>query len=328
MPSTISPKEGAPAASPQTVPSRWYYSKNGKRRGPVSAAKLKDLLRTFEIAPDDRVIAHGMTEWKFPSEIQDLLVNAPEPAAVAPAEAMPAAPDPRPAIAIDDGLDDRFPTIPYYSAAGKLSPRAQGVLMDFPAPTGPAGESPLRDRHLTELRAAARHERALRQFNALCVILAWSSVVFFLLPTLLQMFFFSFGPMGPRGGSPITGMTPISTLFGLLLAKAVLVGVYFFAGRAALRARLWAPITVLSLACLQLIYIVYTTYQLLSRALTIFRSPWYFFSSGIFITLIPVLILIVILGIIIGVAVRATRAVPRFIDSPVWCQEALVVARA
>jgi hypothetical protein len=39
------------------------------------------------------------------------------------------------------------------------------------------------------------------------------------------------------------------------------------------------------------------------------------------------LIAVGVLGLLISLTIRALRAIPRFLNSPVWCQEALVAAR-
>lgn len=78
----------------------WYYARDNKQIGPVSAAELKRLATVHELKPEDLVWREGMTEWSLARNVRGLfeeeapatetVVKAIEPQAAPPA-AEPAA---------------------------------------------------------------------------------------------------------------------------------------------------------------------------------------------------------------------------------------------
>lgn len=50
----------------------WHYSKAGKQHGPVSAADLKALVKSGELAPTDLIWKEGLAEWKTAGSIKGL----------------------------------------------------------------------------------------------------------------------------------------------------------------------------------------------------------------------------------------------------------------
>ncbi len=70
----------------------WHYTKDGQKYGPLSAADLKALARSGQLAPTDMVWKAGMAEWKVASGVKGLFQTVtpvsspplPAPAAISP----------------------------------------------------------------------------------------------------------------------------------------------------------------------------------------------------------------------------------------------------
>ena len=61
---------------------KWYYARENKQMGPVSAAELKRLATTGELNPDDRVWRQGMGTWDAARNVPglfDIIVDPPPP---------------------------------------------------------------------------------------------------------------------------------------------------------------------------------------------------------------------------------------------------------
>lgn len=76
---------------------QWHYSSNGEQHGPVSAARLKELATSGELAPTDLVWKEGMADWKPAKSIKGLFPSQ------APASPAPPPPLPSPTAAPDAG---------------------------------------------------------------------------------------------------------------------------------------------------------------------------------------------------------------------------------
>jgi hypothetical protein len=50
----------------------WYYARNNKQAGPVSAVELRHLAAAGELSPDDLVWREGMTEWSAARNVRGL----------------------------------------------------------------------------------------------------------------------------------------------------------------------------------------------------------------------------------------------------------------
>jgi hypothetical protein len=225
---------------------------------------------------------------------------------------------PLPAIILDGagvaGVAAAAPaTIPYYNANTRLSPRARLVLRGFPRPTGPNEPSPLSDRNLGEFRAASQSDRAICQFGTLCNLLGLGTILFGVFPAILSFTSVGAAIQGPQRNSA-------AYQSGFLFGSLAFVMIYFGAGRAALKARLWGPLTVLVLLSLYGLLAAYGAWN-------VYQRSRYLFKSGNVYALIPALIAIGVLALLLTITIRAVRAVPRFLNAPVWCQEALVAAR-
>ncbi len=60
--------------SKNALPPQWYYSKNNKQQGPVSAEQLKQLAASGQLQPSDLVWKEGMGQWVEASRIKGLFV--------------------------------------------------------------------------------------------------------------------------------------------------------------------------------------------------------------------------------------------------------------
>lgn len=73
------------------APVEWYYAKNNKRCGPVSAPEMKRLAQTGELRPEDLVWREGVEDWMPARKVKGLFDDeAPAAATPAPARAKPA----------------------------------------------------------------------------------------------------------------------------------------------------------------------------------------------------------------------------------------------
>jgi hypothetical protein len=76
---------------------QWYYARNEKQFGPVSAGELKQLANAGDLAPDDLLWREGMEAWTTAINLRGLFeegaaVVAKDPIAVNPASLMPTPP--------------------------------------------------------------------------------------------------------------------------------------------------------------------------------------------------------------------------------------------
>src|ERR1051326_4300794 len=53
--------------------SDWYYEKNGKQEGPIQGSELAGLLKSGAVTPTTLVWTDGLAEWKWISDVADLL---------------------------------------------------------------------------------------------------------------------------------------------------------------------------------------------------------------------------------------------------------------
>jgi len=65
--------------------SQWYYSNNGRERGPVPMARLKELAAAGTVKASDLVWREGMEDWTPASGIEGLFPLTPPPVATPPA---------------------------------------------------------------------------------------------------------------------------------------------------------------------------------------------------------------------------------------------------
>jgi GYF domain 2 len=68
------------------MPDEWYYGKDGRQLGPVSASSLREMAANGQLKPADLVWTHGMSQWAPAGSTRGLF---PQPAAAAQAERQP-----------------------------------------------------------------------------------------------------------------------------------------------------------------------------------------------------------------------------------------------
>src|SRR5882724_3410067 len=62
----------------------WYIMRDQQRRGPATAAQLKQLATSGQIQPATLVWKEGMREWKTAGSVRGLFAVGPPPAPAAP----------------------------------------------------------------------------------------------------------------------------------------------------------------------------------------------------------------------------------------------------
>ena len=286
----------------------WYYAKNNQQFGPISAAQINELVESGQLSADDLVWKDGMTHWQAVSRARHLFegaaVSAVQPA-WGPASNAPSVPHP---AAVQGQPYGQPSAIGYYSVTSDISARTRQILRGFPAPTGPRGDWPLSDAHLAQLAEAERHRKAIRAFNGMCHVL----VLLCVLGTVGALMALLAAPSGRAARSPIL------MAGGGVLAVYVGLGVLFYiCGRAALKARIWGPITVCVFLTLGIVV-------LLGVGLMAMGSGSRVDQTG---TVILLFFLVLIGGALLWVNIRGMIAIPKFLASPVWAQEALVNAK-
>jgi hypothetical protein len=121
------------------MPDEWYYTQEGRGRGPVSEARLKELLDTGQLRPNDILWKEGITQ---KIKVESLFAAREQPEAPpAPAEAAPpAAPPP----AVPDWLGDVAGAEQARAAGRQLPPESQPLdwLKDVPPPRSPLPPPP------------------------------------------------------------------------------------------------------------------------------------------------------------------------------------------
>jgi TM2 domain-containing membrane protein YozV/ribosomal protein L12E/L44/L45/RPP1/RPP2 len=91
------------------VSQEWYYSVDGGRQGPISAAELKKLADAATIKPGDLVWKDGMADWVEAKSIKGLFGAKNGDAAAAQPQAAAASADERPSSRIRPRDDDDRP---------------------------------------------------------------------------------------------------------------------------------------------------------------------------------------------------------------------------
>jgi hypothetical protein len=268
---------------------QWYYARNNQQFGPISAARLLEMVDSGELSEDALVWREGMTHWQQAGRARRLFEAGPAVHAAAPP------PDP-------------LAQIGYYSATADMSSRTMQILRGFASPTGPRGDWPLSDAHLAQLAETERHRKAIRAFNGMCHVL----VLLCVLGTVGALMALLAAPSGR------TARNPMLVAGGGVLAVYLGLGVLFYiCGRAALKARIWGPITVCVFLTLGIVV-------LLGVGLMAIGSGSRVDQTG---TVILLFFLVLIGGALLWVNIRGMVAIPKFLASPVWAQEALVNAK-
>ena len=287
----------------------WYYAKNNQQFGPISAAQINELVESGQLSADDLVWKDGMTHWQAVSRARHLFegaaVSAVQPA-WGPASNAPSVPHP---AAVQGQPYGQPSAIGYYSVTSDISARTRQILRGFPAPTGPRGDWPLSDSHLAQLAEAERHRKAIRAFNNTCHALVLICVLLSVVGLLVLL-----ASGGRGGGAPRVVWMAGGGGLAFYLGMGAL---FFICGRAALKARIWGPITVSVLLTAGLLFLLFAAFMTMSSGP---RGD----AAG---TAIVMVFVLLIVGGLLWVSVRGIIAIPKFLNSPVWAQEALVNAK-
>jgi hypothetical protein len=272
--------------------SQWTYAQNGQQFGPVTSTQLKQLAAQGQLGGNDLVWREGMTEWAQAGTVKGLFAAREEP---------------RPVVADNSQPAEADSAIPYYSPTSGLSPRVRHTLQGYPPPTGQQDDWPLSDQHLSQLKETEKLRRQIRNcamlYNILCIIYTIAAAI------LLVAGLFTMGSSG-RGASFEGGF--VLAFSGVAVGLALLA---FFAKGATQRCRKWAPITFTVLFSLGgLLYLIDIFISLIAD-----RSD--------FGTTFGAVVGLLFAGAFIHMSVRALVAMPKFLASPVWAQEALVNAK-
>ncbi|HSI35451.1 MAG: DUF4339 domain-containing protein [Phycisphaerae bacterium] len=289
----------------------WYYSQGGQQIGPVTSQQMKDLAAGGQLSPNDLVWKDGMPEWTSAARVRGLFPGAGGGVATAaapqPGYAQPGAyAQPAPGNAdYAYAQQAQGGQIGYYSATSDINERTRRILANIPPVTGPRGDWPLSDHHLAQFAATEAYRKPIRGFNTMCRIM----MILFILSTVYFLIMLSvIGSRNLRGD-----LTPIMISVAVQIGLAVL---YPLAGSAAMRCRIWGPISIIVVNSLAAVLVMIGLIQMTTSS---FRIR----GEEILIMLIP----LVLIAILIVISVRALTHTSKFLNGPVWCVEAMINAR-
>jgi hypothetical protein len=281
---------------------QWFYARNGQRRGPIGIAEAQRLFAQGVIQPSDLAWSAGMPQWKPVGEIPALRSDADIASIpVAAIAAQPAATSPLPAAMAAPGA---ALTMGYYTSAMGIPHRATDNLRGHAAPRGDTGDWPLDDARFQQFVDAAKYRRkitsAAKLFN-LFLLLDIGFIIVLIFVLLFQ------SPLGKRANMSFTDILGQFFALGFFVGLALF---YYLAGRATMRSRRWAPLTM---------FIIF----MLGAA--------FYGAVGIGLIHDPNGVLGAIIGVIFMIAFavvswRSFAAIPRFLAQPAWCQEVIVKA--
>jgi hypothetical protein len=286
----------------------WYYAKDNEQLGPIAPSQLKILASSGQLSPDDLVWKEGMPEWQPAGKIKGLFAPGTTPAAAAPVAAARAAQYPVPQQ--QHGGAPPQSSIGYYNPTGGLGARTANILRGMPRPTGPQNDWPLSDHHLEQLKKAEEHRKPIRACASLLNLLFVLYLIASIIIVLAGVFTMNFAP-GGRNTAYAAGF-----MVGLGAAVVGLTVLAFFASRATTKCKMWGAITFLVLFCLGILL------NLVGMFMTMSTS-----TSGGGAEVFGAVISIILPAVFAFVCLKAVIAIPKFLASPVWCQEALVNAK-
>ncbi len=301
---------------------RWYYAKAGTndRQGPVAVEQVQEKLRTGELTGSDIVWRQGMPQWapigampEFGSAPRPIAPPLPPRAApVAQPMSAPAAPAPVQPLEGGGVAPTAVPhSVGYFTPGADMPMRARQNLAKFATPTGPLGDWPLNDGHVMQLAEAVKWRKRIIAASGL-------TRFFFLIYTLIAivMVCITVAMLVSSKNFARDGL-PMLIASAVIVPFAVLFG---FAGKAIRYCRSWGALVLAILCTLGLVVQVASLVlvQFAPRSGASSRSDGSELIGGA-------------IGLFIGIAIavvywRAYSATPKFLNSPVWCQEALAVA--
>ena len=294
----------------------WHYSRGNEQHGPVSSAQLKQMAAGGQLLPTDLIWKDGMPGWLAAGKIKGLFEGT---AAPAPARVTQPAPStaPPPAASTSESASPQpmgqpASPIEYYNPTGGVHTRVAKTMKGFPPATGLSSEWPLSEVQLAQLKEAEKQRKAIRGFNSLCQLF----VLIYVLGALGLLIGVLAAATGPGAGGLFRGQS-LAYLGGALAATLAMGTLYYLAGKAALKCRIWGPITVLVLLAVGILWTLVSFFFTASRSGSSDESALIIF-------------LVAVLGLggaFIYVCVRGMLAISRFLACPLWAQEALVNAK-
>jgi uncharacterized membrane protein YeaQ/YmgE (transglycosylase-associated protein family) len=284
---------------------QWHYqTQAGQRVGPVSTEAIRSLLETGALTGRDSVWRVGWSQWTPIASTSEFAAPVASPAVGSSVPVVPAvAQDVQTAMPVTPGSADS-PAIAYFTPRVDMPARVLANLANHARPTGPTGEWPLNDTHIEQFAQAVRlRKRMLGSIAAsrlLFAINAIASVVVFAVA------------LGGRQSEmfAMLGAAGLYLLLGCLF--------YWFAS-AARRSRAWGSLVPAILATVLLAFTIAAyVFMYLSVAQ---NAP----ANLFLVTFLPAIIGSLIVLAFVVAFWRGFLATSKFLNTPVWCQEAVVV---
>ncbi|MFT3788848.1 MAG: hypothetical protein QM770_22200 [Tepidisphaeraceae bacterium] len=216
-------------------------------------------------------------------------------------------PTPLPTDDVADAVAVSSPGIGYFSERQDLNARALRNLQGFATPTGPRGDWPLNDIHLMEFANAVILRKRILAASGAARLLCGLGVIACAIMGLTALGLLFSSRTGPAE------MLAFGIPFVVLLAITV---VYGLAARAIRECKNWASITLGSLMSVGAVVSVGASVIAMGNARQADTGP----------LMLVTVVYLVIYGVFIYTFFRATVATPRYLATPVWCQEVLAVS--
>ena len=250
----------------------------------------------------DLVWTDSMTEWKPAGSVPAVAKYL--------AGATLAAPPPAGYAAPQATVTPQGASVGYYNPAAGLPPRAAETLRGHAPPAGDVSDWPLDDHRVQQFREAFKlRQSILQSANLFKGLLALYSIA---------------GVLVAIGGLAAMGMNSRSNGLGgavLLGAAGLVVGLAIFFGfawKVTIQSKRWASITATVLLSIM------TAFSVVSSLLGASNNRGPAAASSA----ISVVIAAVIGGAFIAVSSRAIGAIPKYLQTPAWCQELLSKTKA
>lgn len=325
---------------------RWYYAKAGTndRQGPVSVEQVHEKLRSGELNGNDIVWRPGLPQWAPIHAMPELGAAPSAPPAPRPPPRLPPTPPPplhgpvgphsshhpgvptaqpapqavqaaqaihapAPAEPVSTAASSvaGAPAVGYFTPGADMPTRARENLAKYAKGTGPIGDWPLSDAHVVELATAVKYrKRILGASNAAMLIFAVQAI--------LAIVYLAAGLTGrSRDLVPMLIAAAVALLFAIL---------FLLAARAMKYCKAWGSLVTAILASISLVGVL--TFGALG-VVGIGMAPGARFGE------ITGMILGLGFAFLINLAFvivfwRGWAATGTYLDSPLWCQEALAVA--
>lgn len=319
---------------------RWYYAKAGTtdRQGPVTVEQIQEKLRTGELTPADIIWRQGLPQWAPISAMPELSAGPPMPARPSAAPRLPPMPPgPRPAsvvpvsspvhavsapehaVAIEPVARPTAPIGPasvgYFAPSGDMPEHARENLEGYGKATGPVGDWPLSEQHLEELSNASRLRKSILAGVNVCRLVQIVALIFLLI--------FAFSGVVGLFSDRTSAKAMMVTMFGLAgFMLFVIILMQVFAGSMR-RCRAWASLV---MAILMTLYTLLQVAGFVVTALGAAAGSNTYSSGDVPFIYGAGAIAFLILSVLCFALWKSYAATSKFLNTPVWCQEALVVA--